>query len=92
MLDRYNRLPYKYQSKIGFDTLIQNVILKELTKIMGSTITDLEIEMERKISRKKYLENKKHFEENRFCKWLILVNMFMITLNWMKHVKSYKIL
>ena len=28
-LDRYNRLPYKYQSKIGYDTLIQNDILKE---------------------------------------------------------------
>ena len=27
-LDRYNRLPYKYQSKIGYDSLIQNVILK----------------------------------------------------------------
>ena len=23
MLDRYNRLPYNYQSKIGYDTLIQ---------------------------------------------------------------------
>ena len=30
MLDRHNRLPYNYQSKIGYDSLIQNVILKEL--------------------------------------------------------------
>ena len=44
MLDRYNRLPYNYQSKIRYDSLIQNVILKELIKIMGSTITDLDIE------------------------------------------------
>ena len=29
MLDRYNRLPLIYQSKIGYDTLIENVILKE---------------------------------------------------------------
>ena len=35
MLDRYNRLPYNYQSKIGYDSLIQNVILKELINIMG---------------------------------------------------------
>ena len=28
MLDRYNRLPYNYQSKIGHDTLIQNVSFK----------------------------------------------------------------
>ena len=31
-LDRYMRLPYEYQSKIGYDTLIQNIILKELKK------------------------------------------------------------
>ena len=28
VLDRYNRLPPKYQLKRGYDTLIQNVILK----------------------------------------------------------------
>ena len=28
MLDSYLRLPPKYQSKIGYDCLIQNVILK----------------------------------------------------------------
>ena len=56
MLDRYNRLPNKYQSKIGYDTLIQNVILKELINIMSTTITDLDIESKMKISRIKYLE------------------------------------
>ena len=59
MLYRYNRLPYNYQSKIGYDTLIQNVILKEVINIMGTTITDLDIEIKMKISRIKYLENKK---------------------------------
>ena len=58
MLDKYNRLPYNYQSKIGYDTLIQNVILKELINIMGTTITDLDIKLKMKISRKKYLENR----------------------------------
>ena len=58
MLDIYNRLPPKHQSKIGYDTLIQYVILKELIKIMGSTITDLDIEIKMKISRIKYLENR----------------------------------
>ena len=53
------KLPCKYQSKIGYDTLIQNVILKELINIMGTTITDLDIELKMKISRIKYLENKK---------------------------------
>ena len=55
MLDGYNRLPYTYQSKIGYDTLVQNVILKELIKIMGTTKIYLDIELNMKISRKKYL-------------------------------------
>ena len=59
MLDRYNRLPYIYQSKIGYDTLIQNVNFKELIYIMGMTITDLDKELKMKISRIENLENKK---------------------------------
>ena len=56
MLDRCNKLPHNYQSKIGYDTLIQNVIINELINIMGSTKTDLDIELKMKISRIKYLE------------------------------------
>ena len=56
MLDRYNRL--KYQSKIGWDSLIQNVIPKELIKIMGTTITDIDIELKMKISRIENLDNR----------------------------------
>ena len=58
MLDRYNRLPLKNQSKLGYDTLFQNVILKELINITGSTIIDLEVELKMKISRIKYLEDR----------------------------------
>ena len=53
MLHRYNKLPLNYQSKIGYDALFQNVILKELINIMGTTITDLDIELKMKISRVK---------------------------------------
>ena len=71
MLDRYNRLPLKYQSKKGYDTLFQNVILKELINIMGTTITDLDTELKKKFSKKKYLENKKLKKLNVFTsyKW-----------------------
>ena len=58
MLDRYNRLSPKYQSKIGYDILSQNVILEELINIMATTITDLDIESKMKFSRNKYLEGK----------------------------------
>ena len=58
ILDRYNRLPDKYKSKIRYDTLIQNVVFKELINMMATTITDLDIELKRKISRIQYLESK----------------------------------
>ena len=58
MLDKYNRLPYKYQSKIGYDSLIRNVVLKELINIMGTAITVMDTELKRKISRIEYLESK----------------------------------
>ena len=58
MLDRYNRLPYNYQLKIGYDTVIQIVILKELINIMGTAITEIDIEPKLKISRIKYLESR----------------------------------
>ena len=32
MLDRYMSLPFDFQSKIGYNSLIQNVILKEPIK------------------------------------------------------------
>ena len=38
-------LPYKYQSKIGYDCLIQNIILYELINLMGTTKADLDREL-----------------------------------------------
>ena len=57
MLDKYKRLPDNYQSKIRYDTLIQNVILEELITITTTTITDLDIELKMEISRKEYSES-----------------------------------
>ena len=60
MLDRYNRLSYDHKIEIVYDNLIQNIILKEFINIMSKMIFDLDIELKTKISRIKYLENKKH--------------------------------
>ena len=57
MLDRYNRLTYDRKIEIAYDNLIQNIILKELIKIMSIIISDLDMELKMKISRIKYLEN-----------------------------------
>ena len=58
MFDKYKRLPLKNQSRIVYDTLIQNIILKKLIHIIGTTITDLDIELKMKISRIENLETK----------------------------------
>ena len=47
------RLPYEYRSRIGYDSLIQKVILKKLIKIMATTIIDLGRDLKMKISRNK---------------------------------------
>ena len=59
MLDRYNRLTYDHKIEIVYVNLIQNIILKELLNIMSIMVSDLDMELKMKISRIKYLENKK---------------------------------
>ena len=56
ILDEYNRLPKNYQSKIGYDTLIQNVILKGIIDLMGATMVGIEFKM--KINRIKYSQSR----------------------------------
>ena len=78
MLDRYNRLPYNYQSKTGYDKLIQNVILKELINITGTTITDLDIELKMKTSRIKYLEDRLMYKQRwifTYCNIIIEIDI-----------------
>ena len=43
ILDKYNRFLYFYQSKIGYDYLIQNVIPKEIINLMSIIIVDIDI-------------------------------------------------
>ena len=56
MLDRYNTLPYNFKLKIGCDSLLQNVILRELLNMLSTVITDLDIELKIKNSRIRFLE------------------------------------
>ena len=54
ILDKYNRLPLEFRSKIGYSSLIQNVILKQLINMMATTIVDIDRELKMKLSRIKY--------------------------------------
>ena len=58
ILDQNIKLPLNYQSKIGYDTLIQNFILEEIINLMGITIVDIHIELKMKISRIEFLESR----------------------------------
>ena len=58
ILDKYIRLPHNYQSKIGYDTLIHNVILREKENLMRATMVDIDMELKTKISRIKHLESR----------------------------------
>ena len=58
MLHRYISLPYDFQSKIGYKSSIQNVILQESINIMTMTKIDLDIELKMKLNRIKYLETR----------------------------------
>ena len=55
--DKYNRLPYNYQSKIGYDTLIQNVILREIINLMSTTINGRDFDLKLKIGRMKKIKS-----------------------------------
>ena len=50
MLDRYMSLPYEFQSRIGYNCLIQNIILKELINMLSLVIVDLDIQIKFKKS------------------------------------------
>ena len=45
MFDKYIELPLNFQSKIGYDILIKNVIPKELIELMGATKVDVDIKL-----------------------------------------------
>ena len=57
-LDRYNRLDYNNQSKIEYDTLIQNLSLIEMINVMATTIVNTDIELKMKIFRIECLEGR----------------------------------
>ena len=48
VLDRHMSLPYDFQSRIGYNSLIQNVFLKELLNIMSLILIELDIKLKMK--------------------------------------------
>ena len=65
ILDKCNNLPLNCQSKIVYDSLIQNVILKKMINLMSTIIVDIDIELKMKISRIKYQENKNSYMKHK---------------------------
>ena len=59
ILDKDFKLPHSYESKIGYDNLIQIIILEELMNLVGTIIVEIDIEIKMDFSRIKHLEGKK---------------------------------
>ena len=57
VLDKYIRLPDSYQPKRGYDTLIQNVILKKIINLLSIIIVDTDIKLKVKVDRLKFIES-----------------------------------
>ena len=72
MLDKYIKLSLNYQSKIGYDTSFQNVILKKIINIMGITLVDIDIETKMKYSRIKCLESSLLWLFFLYYKWKLI--------------------
>ena len=51
ILDKYIEKSLSFQSKIGYDTLIQNVILTEIINLTSIIIVDINRELKLKISK-----------------------------------------
>ena len=58
ILDKYIKQSNNYQSKIGYDTLTQNVFLEKLKNLMSNLKVDIDIKLKKKISRTKFLESR----------------------------------
>ena len=57
MLDKHIKLTLNHQSKVGYNTLIQNVFLKELKNLMSIISVDLDMQLKERISRIECLES-----------------------------------
>ena len=91
VLERYNRYPWSYQAKIGYDALIRNVIPKELINMMSTTLTDLDIKLKKKTSIIKYLEgNTNCIQRKKNIKMFITAEFVFINpeIKEMKNIKN----
>ena len=61
VLDKNIRFSCTYRSKIGYDSLLQNVVLEEIKNLMIIIIVGIDIELKLKISRLNYLESELSF-------------------------------
>ena len=63
---------------VSIYVLIQNVVLKELIKMMATTITDIDIELKMKNNIMKYLESKKLTNSYKCLVTICIQNLVML--------------
>ena len=57
-IDKYNKESFSTRSQIGNNALIQSKNFKQAINIMGETITDMDMEIEKKDNKIQFLEDK----------------------------------
>ena len=65
IIDKYNNQSYATRSKLGENAIIQSSIYKEAINIMGDTINDMDVEIEHKVNKISFLENKIGVADNK---------------------------
>ena len=57
-IDKYNKESFSTRSQIGQNALIQSKVFKQAINIMGETISDMDMEIEQKDNKIRFLEDK----------------------------------
>ena len=57
-IDKYNKESLSTRSQIGQNALFQSKVFKQAIKIMGETISDMDVEIEQKDNKIQFLEDK----------------------------------
>ena len=57
-IDKYNKESFSTRSQIGQNALIQSKVFRQAINIMGETISDMDVELERKDNKIQFLEDK----------------------------------
>ena len=79
IIKKFDKESYATQSRIGKNASIQSDVFKQGLEIMGETIGDMDIELERKDSKISFLENKIGIADDKIVEQMIKLDLNTIS-------------